>query len=113
MQGQNSTVARSATSLPPNLRSSAFSSAAALKVYAADFSSDPHWETSSVSRFFWRSQERVFQVNRISVNGGGNYAYHDVRTDMSNRSFRLEGDVLSQSVDYGCDVRFGLYPTGA
>jgi hypothetical protein len=80
--------------------------------FKEDFSKDPKWQMSDRSRFFWRSQDGVLAVNRVNINGGGNYAYHDVGIDMSGRSFRLEWDVLPQSIDYACDVRFGLYDTG-
>jgi len=81
-------------------------------VLSEDFTNDPHWQRTDPFRFSWRSQDGVLEVHRVNMNGAFDYVYQDVGTDMSNRSFRLEWDVLPESIAYACDVRFGLYDTG-
>jgi hypothetical protein len=78
-------------------------------VYSTDFASDPGWATSDPSRFYWDSGQQAYLMNRINIDGGGNYAIREVGVNMAGRSFRLEWDIKMVSVDYACDLRFGLF----
>jgi len=80
-------------------------------IYASDFTSDPGWATSDASRFYWDSSQQAYYMDRINIVAGGNYAIKDVGVSMASRSFRLEWDIKMISVDYACDLRFGLFDT--
>jgi hypothetical protein len=79
--------------------------------YVTSFTSDPGWATSDPSRFYWDSGQQAYFMNRININGGGNYAKKDVDVNMAARSFQLEWDIKPVSVDYASGLWFGLYDT--
>ena len=79
--------------------------------YSTDFASDPGWATSDPSRFYWDSGQKEYHMNRINIDGGGNYAIKDVGMNMAGRSFRLEWDIWVKSVDYASGLWFGLFDT--
>jgi len=77
-------------------------------VYQTDFSSDPGWITNEPSRYYWDSSDQTFFANQFNINGGGCYAYRNV-THRGEDSFRLEWDMIVNSIDYAAALSFGLY----
>ena len=77
-------------------------------VYQTDFSSDPGWITNEPSRYYWNSSDQTFFANQFNINGGGCYAYRSV-THRGEDSFRLEWDMIVNSIDYAAALSFGLY----
>jgi hypothetical protein len=80
-------------------------------IYESSFASDPGWATSDSSRLYWDAGQQAYFMNRININGGGNYAIEDVGVDMAGRSFQLEWDIKMVSVDYASGLWFGLFDT--
>jgi Tol biopolymer transport system component len=77
-------------------------------VYQTDFSTDPGWITNEPSRYYWNSSEGTFFANQFNINGGGCYAYRNV-AHRGEDSFRLEWDMIVNSIDYAAALSFGLY----
>jgi len=77
-------------------------------VYQTDFSSGPGWITNEPSRYYWDSSDQTFFANQFNINGGGCYAYRNV-THRGEDSFRLQWDMIVNSIDYAAALSFGLY----
>ena len=76
-------------------------------IYATDFSSDPGWITANTDRFHWRPSDETYYANPINVDRGGYYAYQEV--DYRGGDFCLRWDMVAYSVDYACDLNFGMF----
>jgi len=74
-------------------------------IYSTDFSSDPEWETTDPSRYYWDQYAETYHLEM--VDNSDDFARQGV--ELTYNSFVMSFDLLIEDVDWAGDLNIGLF----